>query len=98
MSPLAADCSDDSLGAVTQTTSDGDGGHNGREYQSLSMALTAIQNVFELTVQPCFTGRVIMPALNGFIEHVRIVAAKPGHFLLEPASGLSHQILVTSIP
>ena len=49
-------------------------------------------------MQPGFSGGCIVPAVDGFIEHVRAIAAEPGHLLRQPLSGLGHQVLAAALP
>jgi hypothetical protein len=49
-------------------------------------------------VQPGFAGHIIMPAVDEFIEHVRVIASEAKHLLLEASASLSHKILVALIP
>jgi hypothetical protein len=39
-----------------------------------------------------------MTAVNGFVEHVSIVAIETTDLLLEPLFGSSEQVVVTAIP
>jgi hypothetical protein len=39
-----------------------------------------------------------MPAVDVFIEHVRVIASEAEHFLLEAIARLSHEILIALIP
>ena len=50
----------------------------------------AIKHVIKATVQPSFTGHCIVSTVDEFIEHVRVVASKPLHFLLQPNADLRH--------
>ncbi len=49
-------------------------------------------------MQPGFAGHIVMPAVDEFIEHVRVIASEAQHLLLEARVSLSHQILKALIP
>ena len=47
-------------------------------------------------MQPSFAGDVVILAVDGFIEHVAIVAPEAVYFLLQPNTDLSHQVPIAS--
>jgi hypothetical protein len=56
------------------------------------------QQVRKAPVQPGLAGRVIVPAVNRLLQHVRRVAAEPSQFLMQPIENVRHEVVVTAIP
>src|SRR5262249_762541 len=43
-----------------------------------------VQHVGEATVQPGFAGRSVMPTVNRFVEHMRVVTSEASNLLFQP--------------
>src|SRR6266704_6642126 len=63
-----------------------------------SVCGSAVKHVGDAAMQPGFAGHIVMPAVDEFIEHVRVIASEAQHLLLEARVSLSHQILKALIP
>jgi len=49
-------------------------------------------------MQPGLAGHIVVPAVDEFIERVRVIASEAEHLLLEASARLSHEILIALIP
>jgi hypothetical protein len=49
-------------------------------------------------MQTGLAGHMVMPAVDGFIEHVCVVSSETEYLLLEASARLSHEILNALIP
>ena len=58
----------------------------------------AIQHVREAAVQPRLAGRIVVLAVDGFVQHVRIVAAETIDFLLDALPRHGHQLPIALLP
>ena len=59
---------------------------------------TTEQHVGKAAVQPSFTAGIVVSAVDGFFQYVRVVTAETGDFLMQPISNMSHKVVVTVIP
>src|ERR1700739_3394214 len=87
----------------------GDSDHEGLELLSLARRTvvplylslvcgTAVEHVSEAAMQPSLAGRIVMPAVDEFIEHVCVIASEAEHLLLEASGRFDHEILIALIP
>ena len=49
-------------------------------------------------MQPRLASAIVMPAVDGFLEDVRIMTAETSHFLMQPVPNVSHEVVVTDLP
>ena len=49
-------------------------------------------------MQPGFARRAVVSGVNGFIEHVRVVASETEDLLVQSCGSFGHQILITLVP
>src|SRR5208282_2945464 len=57
-----------------------------------------IEHVGETAMQPTLAGCAVMSAVDGFAQHVRVVASEADDLLFQPRASLSHQVLIAAIP
>jgi hypothetical protein len=63
-----------------------------------NFARPPVQNVVKPPMQPAFASGVISPAVDVLVQHVRIVPAEPGDFLLQAHPSMFHERCVTFVP
>jgi hypothetical protein len=51
-----------------------------------------------LAVQPSLAGPIVVAAIDGLIQYVRVIASEALKFLFKPRDRASHQVLVAAIP
>lgn len=49
-------------------------------------------------MEPALTGHVVVAAVDGFIQHVRVITTETDNLLLQPGARSNHQIFVALIP
>src|SRR6185295_4627793 len=57
-----------------------------------------VEHITKATVKPAFASRIVAPAVDVFVNHVRVVAAEARDFLLQTMLCVLHERGVATMP